>query len=94
MNHARIIHHRKYLNQYLRNIEQGGLLNNQIKKELIEKAKTAALAGVKEVIEQTLERELTYILGLEKYQRGEVNRHPEKSRSGYYPKQLSRRITE
>lgn len=88
MNHARSIHHRKYLDQYLRNVEEGGLLNNRIKKELIEKAKTAALAGVKEVIEQTLEQELTIYLGLEKYQRGEVNRYPEQYRSGYYLKQL------
>jgi len=67
MSHAKQLHHRRYLNDYLEMINREGLPGN-VKNELAHHVPDVVLSTVQQVIERALEEELSSYLGLERYE--------------------------
>ena len=87
MSHAKQLHHRRYLNDYLEIINRRGLPDN-IKSEVSQQIHQAVTTTVKGLLEHTLEEELTQYLGLARYERLPWGRRPELTRSGTYGREL------
>ena len=87
MSHAKQLHHRRYLHDYLEIINREGLPGN-VKNELCLQVQGTVIATVQRVIEAALEEELTAYLGLERYEHLGRGRPPEATRSGSYPRAL------
>ena len=87
MSHAKQLHHRRYLNDYLEIINREGLPGN-VKTDLCLTVQDTVIATVQHVIEAALEEELSAYLGLERYAHLPCGRPPESTRSGSYQRAL------
>ncbi len=87
MSHAKHLHHRRYLNDYLEIINREGLPGN-VKNDLCLQVQDVVLTTVQQVIEAALEEELRAYLGLERYEHLPWGRPPEWTRSGSYRREL------
>ncbi len=87
MSHAKQLHNRRYLNDYLEIMNREGLPGN-VKAELGLQVQDAVLTTVQQVIEQALEEELSAYLGLNRYEHFVLGRPPELTRSGSYTREL------
>ena len=87
MSHAKQLHHRRYLNDYLEIIHREGLPGN-IKHDLCLKVQETVIATVQHVIEAALDEELRAYLGLDRYEHVPWGRRPESTRSGSYQRAL------
>jgi len=87
MSHAKQLHDRRYLDDYLQIINRSGLPSH-VKAEVGHQVQQAVVATVKWTIEQALQEEVTAYLGLARYEHGAQGRTPEPTRSGYYPRML------
>ena len=87
MSHAKQLHHRRYLNDYLEIINREGLPGN-IKNDLCLKVQDLVLTTVQHVIEAALEEELSASLGVARYEHVPWGRSPESTRSGSYQRVL------
>ena len=87
MSHAKHLHNRRYLNDYLEIINREGLPGN-IKNDLALQVQNVVITTVQQVIEQALDEELRAALGLERYQHLPWGRPPECTRSGSYRREL------
>src|SRR6266700_4077887 len=67
MSHAKQLHHRRYLNDYLEIINREGLPGN-VKTDLCRTVQDTVIATVQHVIEAALEEELHAYLGLDRYE--------------------------
>ena len=81
MSHAKQLHNRRYLNDYLEIINREGLPGNG-KNDLCRKVQDTVIATVPHVIETALEEELSASLGLARYAHVPWGRPPEATRSG------------
>jgi transposase-like protein len=87
MSHAKQLHNRRYLNDYLEIINREGLPGN-IKNDLCRKVQDTVIATVQHVIEAALDEELSAYLGLDRYEHVPWGRSPESTRSGSYQRVL------
>ena len=87
MSHAKQLHHRRYLNDYLEIINRRGLPGN-VKSAVCHQMQHAVTTTVKRVLEHSLEEELTQYLGLGWYEHLPWGRCPELTRSGTYGREL------
>src|SRR2546425_9728579 len=87
MSHAKQLHHRRYLNDYLEIINREGLPGN-VKTDLCLTVQDTVIATVQHVIEAALEEELHAYLGLDRYEHLPWGRPPESTRSGSYQRAL------
>ena len=87
MSHAKQLHQRRYLNDYLEIINREGLPGN-VKTELGLLVQDVVLSTVQQVIEAALEEELSAYLGLARYEHLPWGRPPEQTRSGRYQRDL------
>jgi putative transposase len=87
MSHAKQLHNRRYLNDYLEIINREGLPGN-IKNDLCLKVQDLVITTVQHVIEAALEEELSASLGLARYEHVPWGRSPESTRSGSYQRVL------
>ena len=87
MSHAKQLHNRRYLNDYLEIINREGLPGN-IKNDLCRKVQDTVIATVQHVIEAALDEELSAYLGLDRYAHVPWGRSPESTRSGSYQRVL------
>lgn len=87
MSHAKQLHNRRYLNDYLEIINREGLPGN-IKNDLCRKVQDTVIATVQHVIEAALDEELRASLGLDRYEHVPWGRPPESTRSGSYQRTL------
>jgi transposase-like protein len=87
MSHAKQLHHRRYLNDYLEIINREGLPGN-IKNDLCRKVQDTVIATVQHVIEAALDEELSAYLGLDRDEHVPWGRSPESTRSGSYQRVL------
>lgn len=87
MSHAKQLHNRRYLNDYLEIINREGLPGN-IKNDLCCKVQDTVITTVQHVIEAALEEELSASLGLDRYEHAPWGRPPEATRSGSYQRTL------
>jgi transposase-like protein len=87
MSHAKQLHHRRYLNDYLEIINREGLPSN-VKNDLCFQVQDVVLTTVQQVIEEALEEELRAYLGLERYEHLPWGRPAELTRSGSYRREL------
>ena len=87
MSHAKQLHNRRYLNDYLEIINREGLPGN-IKNDLCRKVQDTVIATVQHVIEAALDEELSVYLGLDRYEHVPWGRSPESTRSGSYQRVL------
>ena len=87
MSHAKQLHNRRYLNDYLEIIKREGLPGN-IKNDLCLKVQDLVITTVQHVIEAALEEELSASLGLARYEHVPWGRSPESTRSGSYQRVL------
>jgi putative transposase len=87
MSHAKQLHHRRYLNDYLEIINREGLPGN-VKNDLCLDVQDVVITTVQQVIEAALEEELRAYLGLERYEHLPWGRPEELTRSGSYQRQL------
>lgn len=87
MSHAKQLHNRRYLNDYLEIINREGLPGN-IKSALCLKVQDTVIATVQQIIEAALDEELRAYLGLERYEHLPWGRPPEATRSGSYQREL------
>ena len=87
MSHAKQLHHRRYLNDYLEIINREGLPGN-IKNDLCRQVQAPVITTVQHVIEAALDEELSAYLGLERYEHVPWGRPPESTRSGSYQRTL------
>ena len=87
MSHAKQLHHRRYLNDYLEIINREGLPGN-VKNDLCRQVQDTVIATVQHVIEGALEEELSAYLGLDRYAHVPWGRPPEATRSGGYQRTL------
>ena len=87
MSHAKQLHHRRYLNDYLEIINREGLPGN-VKTNLCLTVQDTVIATVQHVIEAALEEELRAYLGLDRYEHLPWGRPPESTRSGSYQRAL------
>jgi transposase-like protein len=87
MSHAKQLHNRRYLNDYLEIINREGLPGN-VKNDLCRKVQDTVIASVQHVIEAALEEELSAYLGLDRYAHLPWGRPPESTRSGSYQRTL------
>ena len=67
MSHAKQLHHRRYLNDYLEIINREGLPGN-VKSDLCLQVQDTVIATVQHVIEEALAEELYTYLGLARYE--------------------------
>ena len=87
MSHAKQLHHRRYLNDYLEIINREGLPGN-VKNDLCLDVQNVVITTVQQVIEEALEEELRAYLGLERYEHLPWGRPEELTRSGSYRREL------
>lgn len=87
MSHAKHLHNRGYLNDYLEIINRQGLPGN-VKNDLCLEVQNVVLTTVQQVIEEALEEELRAYLGLERYEHLPWGRPEELTRSGSYRREL------
>ena len=87
MSHAKQLHHRRYLNDYLEIINREGLPGN-VKSDLCLQVQNTVIATVQHVIEEALAEELYAYLGLARYEHLPWGRPPESTRSGSYQRAL------
>ena len=87
MSHAKQLHHRRYLNDYLEIINREGLPGN-VKTDLCLTVQDTVIATVQHVIEAALEEELRAYLGLDRYEHLPWGRPPESTRSWSYQRAL------
>jgi putative transposase len=87
MSHAKQLHNRRYLNDYLEIINREGLPGN-IKHDLCLKVQETVIATVQHVIEAALDEELSAYLGWDRYEHVPWGRPPEATRSGSYQRAL------
>jgi len=87
MSHAKQLHNRRYLNDYLEIINREGLPGN-VKNDLCRKVQDTVIATVQHVIEAALDEELRASLGLDRYEHVPWGRPPESTRSGSYQRTL------
>jgi len=87
MSHAKQLHNRRYLNDYLEIINREGLPGN-VKNDLCRQVQDTVIATVQHVIEAALEEELSAYLGLDRYAHVPWGRPPESTRSGSYQRTL------
>ena len=87
MSHAKQLHHRRYLNDYLEIINREGLPGN-VKTDLGLTVQDTVIATVQHVIEAALDEELRAYLGLDRYEHLPWGRPPESTRSGSYQRAL------
>ena len=87
MSHAKQLHNRCYLNDYLEIINREGLPGN-VKNDLCLQVQDVVITTVQQVIEAALEEELRAYLGLDRYEHLPWGRPPERTRSGSYQREL------
>ena len=87
MSHAKHLHNRRYLNDYLEIINREGLPGN-VKSDLCLAVQNVVMTTVQQVIEQALAEELRAYLGLDRYEHLPLGRPPELTRSGSYQREL------
>ena len=87
MSHAKQLHNRRYLNDYLEIINRAGLPGN-VKNDVCRKVQATVIATVQHVIEAALDEELSAYLGVERYEHVPWGRPPEATRSGSYQRTL------
>jgi putative transposase len=87
MSHAKQLHNRRYLNDYLEIINREGLPGN-IQSDLCLKVQDTVVTTVQHVIEEALEEELSAYLGVARYAHLPWGRPPESTRSGSYQREL------
>ena len=87
MSHAKQLHTRRYLDDYLQIINRMGLPSN-VQADLCQQVQDMVIATVQEAIEQALEEELTTAIGCERYVHLPWGRRPEQTRSGTYCREL------
>ena len=87
MSHAKQLHNRRYLNDYLEIINREGLPGN-VKNDVCRKVQAAVIATVQHVIEAALDEELSAYLGVDRYEHVPWGRPPETTRSGSYQRTL------
>ena len=87
MSHAKQLHNRRYLNDYLEIINREGLPGN-VKHDLCLQVQDVVITTVQQVIEAALEEELSAYLGLDRYEHLPWGRPPERTRSGSYQREL------
>lgn len=87
MSHAKQLHNRRYLNDYLEIINREGLPGN-VKSDLCLQVQNTVIATVQHVIEEALAEELYAYLGLARYEHLPWGRPPESTRSGSYQREL------
>ena len=87
MSHAKQLHHRRYLNDYLEIIHREGL-PGKIHSDLCLKVQDTVVTTVQPVIEEALEEELSAYLGVARYAPLPWGRPPEATRSGSYQREL------
>src|SRR5262249_62331809 len=88
MSHAKQLHHRHYLNDYLEIINREGLPGN-IQSDLCLKVQDTVVTTVQHVIEEALEEELSAYLGVARYVHLPWGRPPESTRSGSYQREFA-----
>src|SRR4029453_7172053 len=89
MSHAKQLHHRRYLNDYLEIINREGLPGN-VKTDLCLTVQDTVIATVQHVIEAALEEELHAYLGLDRYEHLPSGRHPSRPAVGAISAHCSR----
>jgi transposase-like protein len=87
MSHAKQLHHRRYLHDYLEIINREGLPGN-LTSALGLKVQDTVIATVQQIIEAALDEDLRAYLGLERYAHLPWGRPPEATRSGSYQREL------
>ena len=87
MSHAKQLHNRRYLNDYLEIINRRGLPGN-VKSAVCQEIQHAVTTTVKRVLEHSLEEELTQYLGLAWYAHLPWGRCPALTRRGTYGREL------
>ena len=87
MSHAKQLHNRRYLNDYLEIINREGLPGN-VKNDLCRQVQDTVIATVQHVIEAALDEELSACLGLDRYEHVPWGRPPDSTRSGSYQRTL------
>ena len=87
MSHAKQLHNRRYLNDYLEIINREGLPGN-VKNDLCLEVQNVVITTAQQVIEAALEEELSAYLGLDRYEHQPLGRPPERTRSGSYQREL------
>jgi putative transposase len=87
MSHAKQLHHRRYLNDYLEIINRQGLPGN-VKSAVCHQIHQAVTTTIKQVLEHALAEELTQHVGLARYERLPWGRRAELTRSGTYGREL------
>jgi transposase-like protein len=87
MSHAKQLHNRRYLDDYMEIINRKGLPGH-VKSEVCQQVQDAVVATTQHVIEQALEAELSAYLGAERYEHLPWGRDEEQTRSGYYRREL------
>ena len=86
MSHAKQLHNRRYLNDYLEIINREGLPGN-VKNDVCRKVQATVIATVQHVIEAALDEELRAYLGVDRYEHVPWGRPPA-TRSGSYQRTL------
>ena len=76
MSHAKQLHNRRYLNDYLEIINREGLPGN-VKNDVCRKVQATVIATVQHVIEAALDEELRAYLGVDRYEHVPWGRPPE-----------------
>src|SRR5262249_57778759 len=84
MSHAKQLHNRRYLNDYLEIINREGLPGN-VKNDLCRKVQDTVIATRQHVIEAALDEELRASLGLDRYEHVPWGLPPESNRRGRHP---------
>jgi transposase-like protein len=87
MSHAKQLHHRRYLNDYLEILNREGLPGN-IQSDRCLKVQATVVTTGQHVIEEALEEELSAYLGVARYAHLPWGRPPESTRSGSYQRAL------
>jgi transposase-like protein len=87
MSHAKQLHNRRYLDDYMEIINRKGLPGN-VTSEVCQQVQDAVVATTQHMIEQALEAELSAYLGAERYEHLPWGRDEEQTRSGYYRREL------
>ena len=87
MSHAKQLHHRRYVNDYLEIINREGLPGNS-QSDLCLKVQDTVVTTVQHVIEEALEEELSAYLGVARYAHLPWGRPPESTRNGSYQRAL------
>jgi Transposase, Mutator family len=87
MSHAKQLHNRRYLDDYLQIVNRTGLLSN-VQVDVCQQVQDMVIATVQSAIEQALEEELTTLIGCECYAHLPWGRRPDQTRSRTYCRTL------